>query len=276
MLYLVIIYASIVAFMYFYQRKLIFYPERSAVSLEHYSLPGFEETFLTAEDGVRLQAWYSPARAGFATLIYFHGNAGHLGYRDERFRTFAASGLGVLALSYRGYGASEGLPDEEGLYRDGRAAIHFLLQNQGLNHSNIILFGESLGSGVAIQLAKEMAKKNTPVRQIILQSPYLSLVHIGREQYPYIPVRWLLKHRFESYQKIDDIGTSLLIFHGVQDRLVPIHHGRELFALAKEPKRLYELEDAGHNYIPTGLIIERMREFNKDIGLIAPPANGTP
>ena len=157
---------------------------------------------------------------------------------------YGKKGYGIMLLSYRGYGDNPGHPSESGLYHDARAGIHFLKAHD-VRSSCIVLFGESLGSGVAVQMASEFH-----VGAVILQSPYTTLVDVAKKHYPYLPVQWLLKERFQSIKKIHKIETPLFIIHGAQDKVIPVHLGERLYHKAMQPKDMKIYKEAGHNTLP--------------------------
>jgi fermentation-respiration switch protein FrsA (DUF1100 family) len=203
-------------------------------------------------DGLTLNSWYRPARDELPTIVFFHGNAGHIGYRIPKIQGLLDAGYGMLLAGYRGYDGNTGEPTETGLYQDGRAALDFL-QTQDIALERVILFGESLGTGVSVQLATEY-----PIKALILQSPFTSLVAVGKRHYPYLPVAQLLQDRYDSINKIIDIKAPLLILHGKRDEIVPFSQGQELFNAAHEPKQFIEYETVMHNDFPdmTNTIID--------------------
>jgi fermentation-respiration switch protein FrsA (DUF1100 family) len=197
-----------------------------------------------AEDGIGLSAWVMrPAGAADARwLLICHGNAGNLseGGRAEHYAGLRALGVGIFAFDYRGYGESEGSPDERGAYLDAVAAYRYLRDTLGVPAERIVLFGHSLGSAVAVELATR-----EPASGLILDGALLSAVARGRELYPWLPVRLIARNRFESDRKIGRLTLPKLFLHARADDVVPIDHGRRLFALAPEPKRFVPLA-GGH------------------------------
>lgn len=202
---------------------------------------GMQVVTYETNDGLALGSWYRAARAGQPTLVYFHGNAGHLGDRLILVRPYLEAGYGVLLAGYRGYGGNPGRPGEEGFYADGRAALAWLADSRVVPERTV-LFGESLGTGVAVQMAVEH-----PVAGLILQSPFTSVVDVGRDAVPWLPVALLMTDRFDSLSKIPRITAPLLLIHGEADRVVPVRFGRRLFEAASEPKTAHFVPGAGHN-----------------------------
>jgi hypothetical protein len=204
-----------------------------------------ESVRFRAEDGVTLSGWVMRPPADAADPLWIlicHGNAGNLseGGRAEHYAGLRALGLGIFAFDYRGYGESEGAPDERGVYLDALAAYRELHDGLGVPAGNIVIFGHSLGSAVAVELATRV-----PAAGLILDGALLSGVARGQEIYPWLPVRLIARNRFESDRKIGRLTLPKLFLHARADDVVPIDHGRRLFALAPEPKRFVELA-GGH------------------------------
>jgi uncharacterized protein len=243
----VIVYAMVVGILWFMQDSMLYHRSDGAPMLNDATLlPKREIVCLTTADGLNLRSWlFRAARADAPTVLFFHGNAGDIGNHLPFAKFMIDAGYGVLALEYRGYGGNPGAPDEEGLIADGRAALAFL-ETQGIPDSNIVLFGESLGTGVAVQLAAEH-----DVRAMILRSPYTSIADVAQLQLPYLPARWLVRDRFDSLAKIGRNKAPLFIFHGATDTLIPLALGRELFDAASEPKTWLTLDGVGHNDVQT-------------------------
>ena len=222
--------------MYLSQRHFIYFPD------DHLAKPAlFEEVVLTTPDGLQLVAWYVPAKLKQPTMIYFHGNGGTIKMRENSAKPYLDCGMGVLLVEYRGYGGNPGKPNEVGLYNDGEAAYQFARQ-QGIPADHIILFGESLGSGIAVEIAKRY-----PVGGVILQAPFISAAAIGQKRYPYLPVGLLLKDRYQSIDKIQQINAPLAIVHGTADGVVPIEQGQALFLQANQPKQFFKYLGYGHS-----------------------------
>ena len=232
-------FGGLVAVMYLFQRKLMYFPETVRTQPSAVGLPAAEEITIDTADGEHLVAWHVPPRANNAVVIYFHGNAGSLRLRNERFQRITADGTGLVALSYRGYGGSSGTPTENGLLADADAAYAFAIARY--QPERIVLWGESLGSGVAVALA---AKRK--VGRVLLESPFTSAADIGASVYWYVPVRFLMKDQFRSDERIRYVTAPVLILHGTDDHVVPITFGERLYALANEPKRLVLIPGGGH------------------------------
>ncbi len=249
------IYLAVTAALYFFQRSLIYFPDATYHSPSDAGLSGVEEVTLTTADGERLVAWRALPAPGQPTLLYFHGNAGGLTSRAERIARFNKIGLGVFMPSYRGYSGSTGQPSEKALISDAIAAYDYLRQ-QGVSSADIIPYGESLGTGVAVQLAA-----NKPVGALILDAPYTSLPAVGKKAYPFMPVETFMTDRFDSKRHIAKVEASILILHGRADNTIPIEFGRALFEAAPDPKEFIAIEGAGHSDIYMFGALENLKGF---------------
>ncbi len=238
--YIALAYLAIVAVAYFAQRKFTYFPNAARVAPAAAGLQGFREVELPTPDGARLVAWYAPAPPGAPTILYFHGNGGGLANRAGRFGRYQNAGFGIFAISYRGYSGSTGSPTEAHNIADARLAYDYLIK-QSLKPSDIILFGESLGSGVAVQTAAAV-----PVAGVILDAPYTSVVEVGAKAYPILPLNWLMVDRYQSDKYIAAINAPLLILHGTRDQVIPIEMGQRMYALARDPKRIVVFPEGRH------------------------------
>ena len=239
-IFALVLYVGMVALLYFAQRSLQYFPERLRTAPASAGLQGAEEVVLDTADGERVIAWHVPARADKPVLLYFHGNGASLRWRADRFRALTADGSGLLALSYRGYGGSTGSPTEEGLMNDAAAAYAFAVARYPARR--LVLWGESLGSGIAVPLAAA-----NPVAGMILESPFTSAADVAAVRYWFVPVRLLMKDQFRSDLQIGKVTAPVLVLHGDRDDIVPLSHGQALFAAAPEPKQLRVFPRKGHN-----------------------------
>jgi fermentation-respiration switch protein FrsA (DUF1100 family) len=206
-----------------------------------------------------LVSWYRPAATDKATVLFLQGNAGHLGHRLPVVAPLIRAGYGVALAAYRGYGGSPGKPTEAGLYADGRAALA-ALSSEGVAADRMILWGESLGSGVATQLATE-----TRVMALVLIAPFTSVADRAWELYPFVPTGLLVLDRFDNHGRIDRLRAPLLIAHGEGDDIVPARHGRRLLEKAREPKRGLFVPRLGHNDLLQPEVMARILEFFRDV-----------
>lgn len=233
------LYLGVAATLYVTQRSLMYFPETVHTSPAQAGLPEAEEVPLVAADGARIFAWHVAPKEAKPVILYFHGNGGSLRYRAERFKKLVADGIGLVALEYRGYGGNPGSPSERGLIADAQAAYAFAAARYP--PKEIAVWGESLGSGVAVALAADK-----PVGRVILEAPFTSAADIAAIRYWYMPVRLLMRDQFRSDARIGTITAPLLILHGLRDRVVPFCMGERLFALAHQPKHIVRFLDGGH------------------------------
>ena len=240
MLYALLGYGALVALLYVTQRAIQYFPERFRTTPAAAGLPQAEEVVLDTADGERVLVWHVPPRGNKPVFLYFHGNGGSLRMRVDRFRDLTADGSGLVALSYRGYGGSSGAPTEVGIAADALAAYAFTTARYPAEH--IVLWGESLGSGVAVALAAEM-----PVGWLILQSPFTSAADVGAQGYWFVPVRLLMKDQFHSDLRIGKVTAPVLVLHGERDDVVPIALAERLYSLINAPKRFVRFAQIGHN-----------------------------
>jgi hypothetical protein len=247
-------YAVLATVTYVAQRSLMYFPDTARVVPAEAGLPEAEEVPLTAADGVRVAAWHVPPRDDKPVIVYFHGNGGALHFRVARFRRLIADGVGLVALEYRGYGGSAGSPSEQGLIADAQAAYRFAAGRYPPRQ--LVLWGESLGSGVAIALAAER-----PVGRVILEAPFTSAVALGARHYWYLPVSLLMKDQFRSDLRIGKVTAPVMIMHGVLDRVVPYAMGEALFDLANKPKHFVRFLDGGHEDLDDNGALDAVARF---------------
>lgn len=252
-------YAGIVGAMYLLQRSMMYFPAQDLTTPAAAGAPELDTVRLRTDDGLDLVAWYRPAaKPDGITVLYFHGNGGHIGHRVAKTRPFTEAGHGLLLVSYRGYGGNPGAPTEAGLFADGRAAYDFLI-GEGVTAKRIAVVGESLGSGVAVYLATERV-----VGALMLEAPFTSAGDVGQHAYPFLPVKLLIKDPFDSLSRIGGIGVPVLVVHGERDEIVPVALGRRLFAAANEPKQGIFPPGGHHNDLEahgvTGLELEFLAE----------------
>jgi fermentation-respiration switch protein FrsA (DUF1100 family) len=247
-------YVALIALMYVTQRALMYFPETFRVPPAEAGFAEAEEVVLDTSDGERVIAWHVAPREGRPVVLYFHGNGGALRYRVDRFRALTASGDGLVALSYRGYGGSTGRPTEAGLINDAAAAYGYAVARYPADR--IVLWGESLGSGVAVALASEQ-----PVARLILEAPFSSAVDVAARAYPFVPVRWLMKDQFRSDLRAAKLTAPVLIVHGDRDTIVPIVLGERLFEMIKAPKRFMRIPGGDHEGLGAFGIVEAARKF---------------
>lgn len=237
---LFIIVAIFSLLFYVLQRSMLYFPDINKPVLLEQAVTGMKEVVLKTKDKLALISWYKAAESGHKTVLILHGNAGNIGGRLFMARQFAQEGLGVFLLEYRGYGANPGFPSEKGFYEDAAAAMAFLKQ-EGVGSDEIILYGESLGTGVATELAVK-----SPVSCLILQSPFSSMTALARYHYPWI---LLLRpwDKYDSLSRMKSIKAPILVIHGKLDVVVPYAQGLALFEAANGPKKMLSLDGKNHN-----------------------------
>ena len=248
-------YLGGLAVLFFAQRSLIFpIPETVRTAPQAAGFPEAEEHILTTADGEKVIVWHVPARPGHAVVIYFPGNGDFLAALAGHFRSVTADGAGLVALSYRGYAGSSGRPSEQGLLSDAAAAYAFAAARYGAER--MVLWGFSLGSGVAVALAADR-----PVGKLILEAPYTSMADVAGSLFWFAPVRWLMRDPFRSDRRVARVTAPLLVMHGGRDATIPIRFGERLFALANEPKQFVRFAEAGHDDLANFGAIETARRF---------------
>lgn len=233
------------------------FPENFS-ELSRYGL-NLEDVFLATSDGKRIHGWFHPVPESPSVLLWFHGNAGNLADRMDHLQILSLLGVNVFAIDYRGYGKSEGSPDEEGIYRDADAAYRFLTEKKGFAPARIIVYGISLGSAVAMDLAVRKRCAG-----LILSAPFTSAREMTRRMFRIPFLEYFPRTRFDNLRKIAQIRVPVLILHGTQDDLVPFEMGKRLFEAANEPKTFFPVEGAGHNdiyVIAQEDYLDQMRKF---------------
>jgi fermentation-respiration switch protein FrsA (DUF1100 family) len=233
-------YGAFLTLLYIAQRKLQYMPETSRTTPAAAGLAEAEEVVLDTTDGERVIVWHVPPRGEKPVFLYFHGNGASLRWRTERFRALTADGNGLVALSYRGYGGSSGSPTETGLLADAAAAYAFATVRYPAAH--ITVWGESLGTGVAVAVAAEK-----PIGHLVLETPFTSTADVAAKSYWFAPVRLLMKDQYRSDLRIGKVTAPVLVLHGDRDTLVPFAMGERLYALVNAPKRFVRFPGLGHN-----------------------------
>ena len=228
-----LIYSFVLVFLYFYQRNLLYHPNENNYSDDKITV-NIEKVNIKTSDNINLLGWYHEKNLKeFKTLIFFHGNAGSLENRIHKLNHFKDMNVNFLIIAWRGFSGNSGEPSENGLYKDGKSAIDWLIKKD-ISEQKLILYGESLGTGVAVHLAQ-----NRNFSGVILETPFTSMIDAAKTFYPYIPVKLLLKDKFENYKKIKNINSPILIMHGEADQIVPFSMGKKLYEIANKPKYSY-------------------------------------
>ncbi len=251
------IYAVICVYMFLQQRSLQYFPSNRGLNPISAGLDGVSEETLATPDGETIVAWFAEAKSGMPIILFFHGNGGEIADRAERLAFYQSQGFGALFVSYRGYGKSSGTISEKGFITDALTA-HAWLVKRGVGPEQIVVVGESLGTGVGVQLAAQVT-----VAALALEAPYASAADVAAEIYWWLPVRLLMKDTFESKNFIADVKPPVLIQHGDADRIIPVAHGRVLYERANEPKELVIIPGGGHDVIHDPEIWRREIAFFK-------------
>ena len=228
-----------------FEHSQVYHPDRVLTATGAELGRPFENVLFKSSDGAELHGWFFPANTNsprtHLAMLVCHGNAGNIGHRLDTCAALLTTGVNVFVFDYRGYGRSQGRPSEEGTYRDVVAAYEWLRQ-RGFPGTNIVAFGESLGGGVAAELAVR-----EPVGGLVLQSTFTSIPDIGAELFPWLPVRWLGKIQYDTRAKLSRLKVPVLVMHSRADEMIPFHHGQRNIAAANEPKLFWELTGDHNN-----------------------------
>ncbi len=239
-------YVLVVGLVFLGQRHLMYHPGGSAGRPADVGLESAREVRVPTADGMALLSWFLAPAPGRPVVLYFHGNAGTIADRAYKARLLAAQGFGMMLAEYRGYGGNSGRPTEAGLYTDAQANLAWLA-GQGYGPGKIVIYGESLGTGVAVQAAHHLAQAGTPVRGLVLEAPFTTMADAAKVHYPWLPTGLLTRDRYESSARIAAVQCPVLVIHGSADRVVPQDQGQRLFDLAAAPKTAAWLPGAGHS-----------------------------
>ena len=254
-----VIYFSILVILYFYQRNLLYHPNENNYSGDKISVDIKKVKILTS-DNIELLGWYHEKNLkDYKTLIFFHGNAGSLENRIHKLNHFKEMKINFLIIAWRGFSGNDGKPTEQGLYLDGSSAIDWL-KKKGIDEKSLILYGESLGTGVATHLAQKKSYAG-----VILETPFTSMIDAAKTFYPYIPVNLLLKDKFENYKKIKNINSPILVMHGEVDQIVPFSMGKKIYEIANEPKYSYFTKYDNHMMEFDERLVYAIKSFIKSL-----------
>ncbi|MFQ5467532.1 MAG: alpha/beta hydrolase [Kiloniellaceae bacterium] len=250
-------YLALTGAVFVVQRALLYPAGKEPPRIADAGVPGMRQVEVETHDGLSLVHWYRPPASDDAPVVVaFHGNAGHLGDRVPKLRPLLEAGFGVLFVGYRGYGGNPGRPNEADMSADARGLLDWLA-GQGIVPARTVLYGESLGTGLAVKMAAER-----PVAAVILESPYTSIASLAQMHYWYLPAQWLVLDKWESIDRIGAIGAPLLVLHGGRDTTVPLRYGQRLFEAAPEPKEMVVIERAGHvDLFDYPEVVERVLDF---------------
>ncbi|NDE91033.1 MAG: alpha/beta hydrolase [Alphaproteobacteria bacterium] len=239
------VYFVFLAFLVLIQRQLMYFPDKTRFTPAAFQLDRFTELTYAAADGTKLHGFYAPAKAPRKlTLVFFQGNAGNLGIRAEKIKLWREQGYGVMLATYRGFEGNEGSPTESGLYQDARSAVE-AVQRRGVRIRDMIIYGESLGTGLAVETAAQMGTAAPPAG-VILEVPYTSIPEVGAYRYPFVPIFWMLWDRYDSINKIQNIHAPILVLQAGKDRVIPPMFAKKLFDAAPPPKQILTNINADH------------------------------
>ena len=252
-------YLLLVVFIFFYQRNLLYHPFENNYTTDEANF-SYEEIFIPTSNGQKLKAWFHKKDLKQKkTLVFFHGNAGNLSNRIYKLNLIKNFDINFLIVAYRGFSGNKGRPTEEGLYQDARDVLKWI-NKQEIVDNQIIIYGESLGTGVSIEVAQ-----NKKYAGIILESPFTSMVDAGKHYYFYLPVSLLLKDRYESINKLKNIKIPILVMHGEKDKIVPFYMGKKIFEQANEPKYYYFPKEDDHMMEYNEKLLQAIQRFLKSI-----------
>jgi len=247
----------LLSYLRYFEHRSLYFPDREIELVPSSAGLSYEDVYLDTDDGVKLNAWFIPAEGSKYTLLFLHGNAGNISHRMEKILILNSLGLDIFIFDYRGYGRSKGRPSEKGLYIDAQAAYDHLISRKNISPERIIIYGESLGGAVAIDLALQRK-----VKAIITESTFSSIEDIAKTIYPILP-GFLIAPKFDSLKKIKDIKIPKLIMHSKDDSIIPFGQSLKLYNDAPEPKKHFELKGE-HNTChleSRELYISGIREF---------------
>ena len=254
-----LIYLIILVFLFFFQRSLLYHPNVNNYFNDRLKVD-IEEVQIKTSDNINLLGWFHKKDLNkFKTVVYFHGNAGKLENRIHKLNHFKDMDVNFLIISWRGFSGNSGKPTEKGLYEDGKSTIDWL-KNIGLSDKDIVLYGESLGTGIATHIAQ-----NRKFAGLVLETPFTSMVDAAKNVYPYIPVGILLKDRYENEKKIKHINIPVLVMHGEADQIVPFKMGKKIYEIANKPKYSYFTKYDNHMMEYDEKLVFALRSFMKSL-----------
>ena len=250
----ILIYLTITFVLYYSQRSLLYHPSENNYSGDNLMV-SIDKVKILTDDNIELISWYHKKKDNYKTILFLHGNAGSLENRIHKINHFNDMDVNFLIVAWRGFSGNKGKPTENGLYIDAKSAVKWLT-NKGVKEEDIIIYGESLGTGVGTEIAQ-----NKNFAGIILESPFTSMVDAGADKYPIFPIRLLLKDKYESDKKIKNIKSPILIMHGEVDKIVPFWMGKKMYELANEPKYYYFSKYDDHMMEYNDELLSELKKF---------------
>ncbi len=266
--------------MYLQQPSMIFFPDATLDQTPAEWGFAYEDIFLDTKDGMRLHGWYIPRHGSKQALLFFHGNAGNISHRGASVEIFHRLGLNIFIFDYRGYGRSQGKPDENGLYKDARAAWRYLIDDRGFAREDIILFGRSLGGAVAVELAAEVQPGG-----LILESTFSSAEDVANAVFPVLSRLIFLRFDFNTAAQIGRVTCPVLVLHSPDDEIIPFHLGEKVFQAANEPKSLVKMRgDHNNGFLMSqpdyeqalGAFVSRALVCSAKVSLVLTPDGSSP
>ena len=252
---IILAYIVIVLFTYLYQRKLLYHPSENNYTGDEIQFE-YKEVFIEVDKDINLKSWFlEKDLKKYKTILYFHGNAGDLTNRVHKLNELNKLNVNILIISWRGFSGNPGNPTEKNLYNDAKKTVAWL-NEAGVKNKNIILYGESLGTGVATELGQDNSFAG-----IVLESPFTSIADAAKIYYPYLPINLLIKDRYDSSKKIKNINTPILIMHGKKDNIVPLYMGERLFKIANKPKKFLQVEEDDHMLTYNDNLLSEINKF---------------
>ncbi|MEZ7197124.1 alpha/beta hydrolase [Pseudodesulfovibrio karagichevae] len=257
-----VVYAALAAWVFITQRGLVYCPRRELAGTPDQAGLAYEDVWLTTGQGTRIHGWWLPCEGADRVLLLCHGNGGNVSYLMETYRIFHDLGLSVLSFDYSGYGRSKGRPSEKATRGDARAVWDWLVGEKGIEPGRVVLFGRSLGGGVAARLAADLVEAGTDPGGLIMESTFTSVTDMGAARYPWLPVRWLVRHRYDSVRALRGVRVPVLFLHSPEDDLVPYAMGRTLYEGYAGPKLFWALSgDHNCGFMTTSGYAEGLRRF---------------
>ena len=227
--------------LWIFQGSMLYYPEKKLATTPAEISLNYEDIKFQTRDGLMLHGWFVPAAVNRGTLLFLHGNAGNISHRLQSIKIFHDLGMSVFIIDYRGYGLSEGKISEQGSYLDAEAALRFLVGEKNISLEHITVFGRSLGGAIASYLAGHHKPSG-----LIIEATFSSVPDMAAKLYPFLPVRWISRFKYDTLNYLRQVSCPVLILHSKNDELVPLSHGQRLYKAANPPKYFVELE-GGHN-----------------------------
>ena len=246
--------------LFFLQRRILFNTSGTPNDPKYYGLEDVKEVKINTKDNISLLAWHYKGSKKSPLLVYFHGNSFDIGERAYRLKRYIDNNWSVIIVAWRGYSGNKGKPTEANLYLDGESTLNWISRNTDYEYQDLVIYGESLGSGVAVELATRYK-----FRSVVLEAPFTSIVDIAKQRYKIFPVSLLVLDKFNNIEKIDKISSPLIIISGKKDEIVPHNHSVMLYKKAKEPKRSVFIDEAMHNNLYDFKIEKSVIKFNLEL-----------